>query len=849
MILRDYQQTLHDEIHSAWAVGHLNVLAVLPTGGGKTVTFAHIVKEESGASVVLAHRGELVVQMSLALAREKVCHRVIGPPALARMCVNAHIAELQMSFVNPNAKTAVGSVQSVATYKDGGWFDQVRLWVHDECFPAGTLIDGTPIETVQIGDMVNAFNEITGKIELRKVVRLFKNIKPKHMMRIVCGKHHVLNCTLGHPFYTKRGWIEAGNLTIYDEVLSYVTEMHGLPNGARLLGVENHSVEKTSKNLLFKRVFGQVSLADIINYDGGNKSEICVSKNVSEESNAESGNTQENERYPEIDWSQTISARGQWETSNRCRSKIVRDVRASWLYKSIGDKNRLPGDLPAMLQGGFGESNVETSDRSGRSEPLWETTSGQEKGRFLEWVRVDRVEIQEQSDNGSERHGDSDSYVYNLEVDGLHTYVANGIVVHNCHHLLRDGQFGKAVARFKNARGLGVTATPGRADGAGLGRHADGLFDVMVMGPTPRDLIERGFLSPYKIFAPPSTLDLSHVRVTASGDYSPPELKTATQKSTVLGDTVLHYAKHAVGMPGLTFADSIDNAVDIAARYRAIGVSAEVLTGKTQDALRSNVITRFKNRQLNQIVSVALIDEGFDCPGVMVVSDAAATQSFNRFAQRFGRGMRIMEGKTHMIYMDHVGNTLRHGLPDRPRYWTLDRRDRKSNNTKSEIPLRICTECYQPYPRTSKKCPYCGHYPEPASRSGPEFVDGDLLELDEDTLRAMRGEIARINRDPVVPRNLDPIAQAAIRKRHWARQGAQNTFRNTIAWWAGLQHAQGMSESESMRAFYFKFGIDVGTAQTLGEREVLELVDRVNVELLRNGIDGSVNANVYLESL
>ena len=70
MILRDYQHTLHDEIVSAWDAGHQNVLAVLATGGGKTVTFAHIVKEESGASVVLAHRGELVAQMSLALVRD-----------------------------------------------------------------------------------------------------------------------------------------------------------------------------------------------------------------------------------------------------------------------------------------------------------------------------------------------------------------------------------------------------------------------------------------------------------------------------------------------------------------------------------------------------------------------------------------------------------------------------------------------------------------------------------------------------------------------------------------------------------------------------------------------------------
>lgn len=549
MQLRPYQHQLHDAIVEAWSAGHKNVLAVLPTGGGKTVTFSHIVREESGASVVLAHRAELVGQMSLALAREQVHHRVIGPPALIRLCVNAHVAELGRSFYDANAKTGVASVQSVTSHKDASnWFNQVALWVHDEA-----------------------------------------------------------------------------------------------------------------------------------------------------------------------------------------------------------------------------------------------------------------------------------------------------------HHLLRENQFGKAVARFRNARGLGVTATPGRADGRGLGRHADGLIDVMVMGPEPRWLIDQGFLSKYKIFAPPSNLDLSAVRVTAGGDYSPPELKVATQKSTVLGDTVNHYVKYASGKSGLTFADSVENAIDIATRFRESGVSAEVLTGKTPDALRANVIAKFKSRQVMQIVSVALIDEGFDCPGVEVVSDAAATQSFNRFAQRFGRGLRIMDGKSHMIYLDHVGNVLRHGLPDARREWSLDRRERRSSSKSDAIPMRVCInpECIQPYERVHKCCPYCGHYPPPPSRSGPEYVDGDLLELDEATLIALRGEIARIDSDPVIPYGAAPEVAGAVRKRHWERQQGQQALRNVIAWWAGLEAAQGRGESESYRRFYHKFGVDVANAQTLNAREAGELAARVTVELSKHGIDGTVDAVSY----
>ena len=143
MQLRDYQQKLHDDIITSWNQGYRNVLAVLPTGGGKTVSFSHIVKEQLGAAIVLAHRAELVEQMSLALAREGVRHRVIGPPSLTRRCRNAHIQELHHSYCDPNAKTGVASVQSVVAYDDKAqWFNQVQLWVHDEAHHLTTLKSG-----------------------------------------------------------------------------------------------------------------------------------------------------------------------------------------------------------------------------------------------------------------------------------------------------------------------------------------------------------------------------------------------------------------------------------------------------------------------------------------------------------------------------------------------------------------------------------------------------------------------------------------------------------------------------------------------------------------------------------
>ena len=166
---------------------------------------------------------------------------------------------------------------------------------------------------------------------------------------------------------------------------------------------------------------------------------------------------------------------------------------------------------------------------------------------------------------------------------------------------------------FPNARGLGVTATPLRADGKGLGRHADGLMDAMVVGPSMRDLVLRGYLTDYRIFAPPNDIDLSAVPTSAGGDFSPVPLRAAVHQSTkIVGDVVQHYLRIARGKLGVTFAVDIEAAEEIAIAYRTAGVTAEVVTSKTPEIVRAQVLRRFRNREVLQLVNVDLFGEGFD---------------------------------------------------------------------------------------------------------------------------------------------------------------------------------------------------------------------------------------------
>jgi superfamily II DNA or RNA helicase len=417
------------------------------------------------------------------------------------------------------------------------------------------------------------------------------------------------------------------------------------------------------------------------------------------------------------------------------------------------------------------------------------------------------------------------------------------LVLDEVHHQVRGGSHGKVREKMVNARALGLSATPIRADGKGLGRHADGYMDVMIEGPNARDIELMGFLAPHVIYAPPSDLDLSQVPVAASGDYSPKPLAEATRRSHILGDVVDHYRRLADGLLGMTFCVDVESATLTAAAFRAAGVPAEVVTGKTPSDARNAIFRKFRNRQILQLVSCEIAGEGFDLPDVEVISLARASESYALVTQQIGRGKRILPGKTKGIVIDHVGNTTRHCQAKQcqqtgewyiavgEREWTLDRRERRTASKKPLVAITTCPSCLRSYERVlGRKCPYCSHETQPAGRSAPEQVDGVLAELDPATLAQMQRDIAHVDGAPTIPWGATPAIQGAVAKRHRERQEAQGLLRAAMAQWAGtrsqLQDADSVARLQ--REFWLAFGVDVASAQALGRAEADELCVRVD---------------------
>ncbi len=403
------------------------------------------------------------------------------------------------------------------------------------------------------------------------------------------------------------------------------------------------------------------------------------------------------------------------------------------------------------------------------------------------------------------------------------------------HHVLQDNKWGTGRAMFPNAIGLGLTADTRRADGKGLGRHADGIFDAIADGPEMRYLIDEGYLKDYRIICPPSDFDVASLKTGSTGDYSANAMKKAAQKSHIVGDVVQNYLKFAAGKQAVTFATDVETATEMAQRFNEAGVKSAVLSAKTHETMRFQILAQFERKEIRNIVNVDLFGEGFDCPAIECVIMARPTASFMLYLQQFGRGLRQLAGVTHGIIIDHVGNVKLHGLPDKPRPQSLDRRERgaRAKIDPDAIPLRVCTTCYEPYERIMKFCPHCGAEPEVTDRSKPEFVDGDLAELDPSILQQLRQAADSVMKDPAnVKAGLVQGGMPATQAHNIAnglrvKQAAQTELRSAIAWWAGYHKAAERGDSEIHRRFFHRYGVDVMTAQTLSTDDARKLCAKI----------------------
>jgi len=432
------------------------------------------------------------------------------------------------------------------------------------------------------------------------------------------------------------------------------------------------------------------------------------------------------------------------------------------------------------------------------------------------------------------------------------------------HHAQKVNKWGKVFEACQRALGLLVTATPQRGDGHGLGRgeltkpaildqygrpiepaeyDGDGVVDAMVIGPQMRELIDMGALTDYEIVCPPSDFDMSRLRE-GDEDFTRASMKEASNNSPKLvGDIVENYVKYAFGKRAVVFATDVETSGKIAAQFNAWGIPAASISAETDSTVRDDVIRRLRDGRLWVVCNVDLLGEGFDLPAIEVVIMARPTASLAVYMQQFGRALRPMIGKLFGLVIDHVSNIKRFGFPDKPRTWSLDRRQKRAPKEKDPelLDVLVCPNTGRPYEAIHvAACPHCrlpdgtpGNHTKPAG-TGPtraiEVVAGDLTRLTADDLAALRAAMTLPDPNTIDLSGLSGGAAAGQRNIAWARVQAQRELSDAIELWAGQQrYGKGRDDSEIMRRFYAATGMDVVTATGAAQsrQDMIAMTERV----------------------
>lgn len=404
------------------------------------------------------------------------------------------------------------------------------------------------------------------------------------------------------------------------------------------------------------------------------------------------------------------------------------------------------------------------------------------------------------------------------------------------HHYVDSGSWAKAVNLFATAKKLFVSATPERGDGKGLGEGEGGFCHTMVEGPTTAWLIDRGFLSRFKYKAPDTDLDMSDLPVTASGEVNAKVLRARTVESHLVGDVAERYTTDpdVAGKKTIVFASDCATADELAAAFVARGVKAVALSGATDDGVRERELDNFENGDTDVLVNVDLFDEGFDVPKVEVVILARVTMSLGKYLQMVGRALRILEGKEFAVVVDHVRNWERHGMPNWPRAWGLEAREKGGRSGPSDTERqRVCRGCSQPYEMYHAACPVCGQpHPVPAGRATPEQVGGDLKELDVEGMALQFEKYRKENLThdefalDMIARNIPVIGRGRVQKAHDTKLYRRKVLHELVAWWVGMS-PPGREMSETHRRFFYRFGVDIQTAFTLDAAQTDKLIDKI----------------------
>lgn len=691
LTMRDYQVEAVDAIYEAWRE-YRSVIAVVPTGGGKTVIAAETICRWPGEGrwLFIAHVRELIFQAQATIERH------IGETPAIEM--GMHREGSQGHGILDRARVLCASIQSLTrrldkfrpTDFDGIIWDEFHHCHH----PNTSILMGdwrtVSIEDIVVGDVVLCHDGLSTGISQHGVTRTFRYWYDGPLFEIVTP-HGVVTVTPNHAMFTSDGKKDADRLTIEDVLLRVVPmdndKTHRSPNAPSLASSWVQTLSEVFQGDVVGGVDGSCSTA---------QSRSCDMRSM---------------------WQTNAQEVARWScagSSCDTRSKQGSSCKGNGITKSEPGVQSLPfaandGQESDVARGCCcqGDDQNEGADCKRENGGLWQHEE------VREWrcsdscgtIGIEPISARHLECRGELGHAPILSigcrhytgWVYDFEVEHAHNYFANGLLSSNSSAKTYRSVWEYFKTGNPAIRSLGITATPHRSDGISLKGIAE--FCAYEMGI--RDAIDLGWLVPIRQqYIVIEDLDFSKCKTVAK-DLNEGDLEDAMmggrindamtederREALVKQERMLHavaapLVKESHGRSGIVFCVTVDHATRMAEILRRYpGVTAEVLVGETPDDIRAESVRSFKAGDTQFLVGVGVMTEGFDCPNADIVAMARPTKSESLYKQMIGRGLRPLAGlvdrydkpedrceaiansrKSHCLVLDFVGNSGSHKL-------------------------------------------------------------------------------------------------------------------------------------------------------------------------------------------
>lgn len=302
------------------------------------------------------------------------------------------------------------------------------------------------------------------------------------------------------------------------------------------------------------------------------------------------------------------------------------------------------------------------------------------------------------------------------------------VFVDEAHHSL-SASFLQLLEQYQAAGAIiiGLTATPYRLDGRGLGD----VYDVIVAPVSVGDLIGRGYLTPVRYYGTRKDLEpvTEDVKVRA-GEFDAAQLYAKFDKRELYDGVVQNYLRFAEASKAIVFNVNVEHSLKVVAAFRAAGIGAEHVDGETPRGERERILHDFRNGAFEVLCNVNILTEGFDLPAIETVILNRATKSKSLYLQMVGRGLRPSPGKSHCVVIDQGGNVRQFGPVEAPQEYVLEytapKGSKGSGAGQGAPPMKECPACEQLLLVQVRECGGCGHQFE---ASHQQLKQEDFLEL------------------------------------------------------------------------------------------------------------------------